>query len=301
VAGISGFRKIVQGHMKFSKALLLHNPLAGNNDIQFLRLSFIAKVLKRSGLDVVVATTGSPGYASRFPDRDLLIIYGGDGTLHHLLPEVTEWGIPILMLPGGTANVLAQELNMPYFLFDDLRVIQKCRVRKMYLGSARGRLFHLMASAGIDGHIISNVPAKLKKYLGVISFGFTALAKGSEYHMNPFEIESDGFSGQVTMAVISNSSSYGKYFRIAPEASIFSPELDVCLFTSESHTRLGRLLCESITGSHLHNSDVIYYKTKELRLKGGHDLPIQADGELIASGSCEFSLSEKFLNIVCPA
>lgn len=286
--------------MKFSKALLLHNPLAGNKDIQFLRLSFILNILRRSGLDVEADKTGNPGYASRFPDRDLLIIYGGDGTLHHLLPEATEWGIPVLMLPGGTANVLAQELNMPYFLFDDLKVIQKCRVEKMYLGSAGNSLFHLMASAGIDGHIISNVPANLKKYLGVISFGVTALTKGSKYEMKPFEIESDGFSGQVTMAVISNSSCYGKFFRIAPDASIFSPELAVCLFTSDSIVRLGRLLCESITGGHLNHSDVIYYKTKQLRLQGEKDLPIQADGELIASGSCEFSLSEKFLNIVCP-
>jgi YegS/Rv2252/BmrU family lipid kinase len=286
--------------MKFSKALLVHNPHAGNREIQFLRLNFVKNVLKMIGLNIEVEPTGRPGYASRFPDRDLLIVYGGDGTLHYLLPEAAEWEIPVLVLPGGTANVLVHELNMPYFLFEDLMMLQNSRVRKMYLGSAGNRPFHLMASAGIDGHIIASVPANLKKYLGVLSFGVTAITRGSEYHMEPFEVESDGYSGMVTMAVISNSSSYGKFFRIAPKASIFSPELDVCLFTSDSIVRLGRLLCDSITGSHLNHDDVIYYKTKHLKIQGGEGLPIQADGELISSGSCEFSLYGKTLNIVCP-
>lgn len=287
--------------MKFSKALLVHNPHAGNREIQFLRLNFVINVLKMIGLDIEVEPTGKPGYASRFSDCDLLIIYGGDGTLHYLLPEAAEWGIPVLVLPGGTANVLVHELNMPYFLFEDLMMLQKSRVKKMYLGSAGSCPFHLMASAGIDGHIIASVPASLKKYLGVLSFGVTAITRGSEYEMKPFRVESEGFSGMVTMAVISNSSSYGKFFRIAPKASIFSPELDVCLFTSDSRVRLGRLLCDSITGSHLNHEDVIYYKTKYLRLQGDESLPIQADGELISSGSCEFSLYDRTLNIVCPA
>ncbi len=286
--------------MRFTKALLLHNPRAGNREIQFVRLNFVLNVLKLSGMDVIVKPAGEPGYASRFPDRDLLIIYGGDGTLHYLLSEATEWGIPVLVLPGGTANVLVQELNMPYFLFDDLMVLQKCKVRKMFLGSVDKRPFHLMASAGVDGHIISKVPANLKKYLGVLAFGVTAITKGSEYEMKPFMIDSDEFSGQVTMAVISNSSSYGKFFKIAPKASIFSPELDVCLFTSGSIVRLGRLLCDSITGNHLSHKDVIYYKTRELSIIGGDDLPVQADGELISSGACEIGLYEKTLNIVCP-
>jgi len=118
--------------------------------------------------------------------------------------------------------------------------------------------------------------------------------------MKPFEIDSSGFSGEVTMAVISNSSSYGKFFRIAPRASLFTPDLDVCLFTSDSIVRLGRLLCDSITGNHLNHEDVIYYKTDRLTLKGAQDLPIQADGEIISRGSCEFGLYDRTLNIVCP-
>ncbi len=286
--------------MRFKKALLLHNPLAGNREIQFVRMNFALNVLRLTGLDVEVDATGKPGYASRFADRDLLIIYGGDGTLHYLLPELTEWGIPVMMLPGGTTNVLVQELNMPYFLIDDLQMVQKCRVRKMYLGAADKQPFHLMASAGVDGHIINSVPANMKKYLGVLSFGVTAITKGPEYEMKPFSIESEEFCGEATMAVISNSSSYGKFFKIAPRASLFSPELDVCLFTSDSIVRLGRLLCESVTGRHLEHSDVIYYKTTELFLHGPEELPIQADGDVIKSGSCRFTLYDKTLNIVCP-
>lgn len=286
--------------MKFNKALLLHNPRAGNREIQFLRLNFALNVLKILGLDVIVKPTGESGYASRYPDRDLLIIYGGDGTLHYLLPEAAEWGIPVLVLPGGTANVLVQELNMPYFFLEDLRLLQKCTVRRMYLGKAGDRPFHLMASAGIDGHIINNVPPNLKKYLGVLAFGVTALTKGPEYVMKPFLIESDNYSGEATMAVISNSSSYGKFFKIAPKASIFSPELDVCIFTSDSMVRLVRLLSDSITGNHLNHQDVVYFKTTRLSLSGPGDLPIQADGEVICSGSCEFGLYDRTLNIVCP-
>lgn len=286
--------------MKFNKALLLHNPTAGNKEIQFLRLNFALNILRRLGLDIIVRPTGEEGYASRFSDRDLLIVFGGDGTLHHLLPEASLWEIPVLLLPGGTTNVLVQELKMPYFLVEDLMMLQNCKVRKMFLGSVDGRPFHLMASAGIDGHIISKVPSNLKKFLGVLAFGVTAITRGPEYEMKPFRIESSGFEGEVTMAVISNSSSYGKFFRIAPEASLFSPDLDVCLFTSDSIVRLGRLLCDSITGSHLNHKDVIYYKTDRLLLHGPADLPVQADGEIISRGSCEFGLFERTLNIVCP-
>ena len=46
-------------------------------------------------------------------NKDLLIVYGGDGTLHGAIPEAVKWEVPVALLPAGTTNVLARELGIP--------------------------------------------------------------------------------------------------------------------------------------------------------------------------------------------
>ncbi|XSG81681.1 MAG: diacylglycerol/lipid kinase family protein [Methyloligella sp. ZOD6] len=93
------------------RALLMHNPTAGDGDDSKTRL---CEGLKASGYEPVYFSTKEEAYkeAARTEKADLIAIAGGDGTVSKVLCEVTDRRIPIAILPAGTANNVARSLNI---------------------------------------------------------------------------------------------------------------------------------------------------------------------------------------------
>ena len=226
--------------MGSSKALLFHNPLAGRVPLNQNVIDSVVNRLRQIGYETSVQEVNGNDYACQpesLKTYDLLIISGGDGTWHDMLPRVVEASIPMAILPTGTANVFARELGIPKRLEDAVGVVQSGQKKRLRLGSADGRLFHLMAGIGIDGYIISKVSPASKKLLGVIAFWLAGLSRFWSYPLKRFEVEIEDETFDATFAVISNCRLYGGNLQITPQASVFDDTLDVCLFRSRSHCR----------------------------------------------------------------
>src|ERR1700689_4579532 len=98
-------------------ALLIHNPNAGHGGARRRRFA-------SSGIEAELAETSGPGDATEIAQRatsekrQLVIACGGDGTLNEvvngLAGQKNGHRVPLALLPGGTANVLAKELNLPW-------------------------------------------------------------------------------------------------------------------------------------------------------------------------------------------
>lgn len=285
------------------EAVLFYNPEAGRFPLSERRLKRLLENLYRYGLraKAVPSSPGRrPGAALDLKDKELLIVYGGDGTVHAALKEAVFWRVPIAILPAGTVNILARELGLPADPERALPVAVRGKPQRVNLGKAGGEYFHLMAGIGPDGYIINRVDSRLKRLLGTGAYWVAGLIHFWRYPLRPFRIEIDGQSFEATFAVVGNTSNYGGRLLITPRASLFDDGLDVCLFTSTRRSRFVRYLWGAVWGNHIHYPDVIYRKAKRIRVEGDESILVQMDGEVIGSLPMEFSSFPEGVEIMVP-
>ncbi len=297
-----------------STALLLYNPAAGRFPLSEKRLKTLLRTLYDYGIRAETAITQPSQETSlNLENKDLLIVYGGDGTLHEAIPEAVKWQVPVALLPAGTTNVLARELGIPRDPERALSLVLQRKLQKIHLGeggrgqalgglppTSQRRYFHLMAGIGFDGDVISRTGQHLKKALGMAAYWLVAHVSLLKYPMTPFELSLEGEVHQGTFAVIGNARSYGGELHLTPKASVQENCLDVCLFTSQQRWRYLLYLWGVLSGRHLRYPDVLYRKVQHLKVSSDRPVPIQMDGELIGQSPMEFSSSSEGLQVVVP-
>ena len=287
-------------------ALFLYNPAAGRYPLSEKRLKALLGTLNHYGIRTETAITQpSQGVSLNLENKDLLIVYGGDGTLHDVIPEALRWQVPVALLPAGTTNVLARELGIPRDPERALSLVPQRKLQKIHLGQASlgqgdRRYFHLMAGIGFDGDVISRTGQHLKKALGMAAYWLVAHISLLKYPMTPFELSWEGEVHQGTFAVIGNARKYGGELHLTPKASVQENRLDVCLFTSRQRWRYLLYLWGVLSGRHLRYPDVLYRKVQQVKVSGDRPVPIQMDGELIGVSPMEFSSCSEGLQMVVP-
>ena len=116
---------------------------------------------------------------------DLLVAVGGDGTVRATAKAALEHGLPMGLIPMGTGNLLARNINVPVGdPSDALRNVLDGTERKIDVGwlelygeegEPRRELFLVVAGVGIDADIFANVDDSLKRNLGWLAYYLSAV------------------------------------------------------------------------------------------------------------------------------
>jgi len=284
-------------------AVFLYNPAAGRFPLSERRRNSLVEYLYCNGIRCEVVASRPSGDPASWLDlkgRDLLIVYGGDGTLHQAMSEVVEQKVPVALLPAGTTNVLARELKIPRDPERALSVVVRRKLRRIYLGQGNGEYFHLMAGIGLDGDALSRIKTSLKHTLGMGAYYLATAISLLKYPMRPFEVELEGETHRGTFAVIGNARSYAGHLLVTPGARLEENSLDVCLFTGCSRIRYLAYILGTISGRHIHYPDVLYRKVRQVSISADPSIPVQMDGDLIGHGSIEFSSYGEGIEVVVP-
>src|SRR5438132_3441586 len=105
--------------MAINEAVLISNPKTGRYPSRRPAIEEICNYLRTRGLDVQLMSTRGPGDATRLAANAArngarnVIVSGGDGTINEGLQGLVGTDVRIAILPRGTANVLARELELP--------------------------------------------------------------------------------------------------------------------------------------------------------------------------------------------
>src|SRR6266852_1345213 len=100
-------------------AALIYNPYSRRMAKQPDRAQKIHQLLQQRGIQAELWPTKQPRHATALARqavgarKDLVIVCGGDGTIHEVINGLAETRVPMAIVPGGTANVLAKELGIP--------------------------------------------------------------------------------------------------------------------------------------------------------------------------------------------
>lgn len=197
-------------------------------------------MLDRQGIVAKLVPTHAPGTAGAQARQeiengcDLIIAAGGDGTINEVANGMLDTDIPMAILPGGTANVLAREMKVPIHLERAAAQVSRLKRRRISAGSLRiaeadPRCFLCMAGAGLDAEIVSRLNLEFKAKTGKFAYYVTGFAQVFR-PLQEFEVVIDGQRHLASFALISRVRNYGGDLEIARGASLLRDDFEVVLF-----------------------------------------------------------------------
>jgi YegS/Rv2252/BmrU family lipid kinase len=276
-------------------------------------LTRAVEVLTKNGHTVTVVPTTGPktagGMAQEHIERgaDLIIAAGGDGTINEVADGMVFSSVPLAILPAGTANVLAMEMGLGSRIERAADAIERLVPHRISLGhlscaeTSVSRYFLLMAGAGLDAHIASQVNAAVKARLGKIAYwlaGWRVLGRD----LPLFDIEANGQKVRCSFALLSKVRNYGGDFAIAQDVTLFDDKFEMVLFEGRSTTRYLKYFAGLLFNRHRGMSGVTVMRTDYARLDGPPDVQVytQIDGEVVGHLPAEVKIVPSALTLLVP-
>ena len=154
-----------------TRALVITNPFAARGHAH--AVTEIVKILGRGGWKVDLRTITGPGDARRIAEEslgegfDVLVSHGGDGTAMQIAAGIAGSGIALGVVPGGTGNVLAGNLQLPRTTAAAARALLKARPHAIDLGVVEradgAHYFAVVAGTGFDAQLMAATGREQKR------------------------------------------------------------------------------------------------------------------------------------------
>lgn len=290
--------------MKKRRALFIvnRNCRQGNTD-----LSGIVSVLREGGVEVVQEYPLSVEETQRLlhergGEFDLLILGGGDGTLRSAIKPVLDAGLPLAVLPLGTANDLARGLGIPMDPLQAARAIAEGFEHRIDLGRVNGRYFFNASSIGLGVAVTGKLSYALKQRWGWLSYARALWQAVRQTRPFAVEIVCDGerhFLRSIQLTV-GNGRYYGGGMTVHAEAALDDQQLDVYSLRPQPLWRLTRLLPALRRGAHDEHEEVAVFHGRRIEVRTSRPRLVSADGELVSRTPAVYEVVPAALSVVVP-
>jgi diacylglycerol kinase (ATP) len=279
------------------------------------------------------ATTG-PDEASKLAAQavdhgaDIIISYGGDGTLNEVIQSMARSQTALAVWPGGTANVVARDLGLPFDISGLADMIAAGKTRRIALGLAKagselpaanfavagngepetqnpepetaGRYFIMMAGIGLDASIARGVNKKLKRRTGEFAYWMSGIRHLFLWRAEPFTIEVDGSAYKGAFALIGNGKGYGGGMMITPGAKLEDPWFEVYILSPLANNLAYVRALRACMRGKPEVAGVSLVRGKHIRANSAHEPWVEADGEIIGPLPMTFDIVPDALSLIVP-
>lgn len=164
------------------------------------------------------------GREARDGGYDIVVAFGGDGTLNEVANGLAGTDVPVSVLPGGSTNVVARTLGIPNDVVDAtehlIGIADDFRPRRVDLGTINGRRFVFACGMGLDATVVRRVDAhpRLKARTGRWYFTWAAISGFTRHYLRDpvrMSVAANGHQVQAVTAVYQNSDPF-TYFGQTP-------------------------------------------------------------------------------------
>lgn len=231
------------------QVILSVNPKAGRRSSK-TRVERLEKALAALGLAVETLTdleivAQKANTLHEAGKLRALVGIGGDGTAAELTNR-TQQGVPISLLPSGTANLLAKHFKYSFNPEKFAQMIAAGKVATLDAARANGRLFLAMVGCGFDAEVVEQVhTARMQNpkgaHIGYCSYIKPILRAIGSYkyplvNVQPLDDAGNpvGEAWQSHWAFLCNIPKYGWGVPVAPRASLDDGRLNLCLWRGGS-------------------------------------------------------------------
>ena len=299
--------EVWQGEFRMARsALLLVNQKArsGRTGLEEIRAELVAGGLTLIDVSVDRAQDLSAVIRSHRDQVDLVIIGGGDGTLHHAMEGLLETQLPLGIIPLGTANDFARTLKLPADPLIACDVILHGRIDEIDLGQVNEKLFCNVASIGLAVKVTQRLKRESKSRWGVIAYLFAFLR--SLWESRPFTVEITGdgvhFSARTVQVTIGNGAAYGGALIVHEAATaqdgllhLFSLEIAQWWHIIPLIPALWKGKFQSAPQVRTLCGDNFYIRTP------GRPRQLTADGEFVCSTPAQFRCLPRAVRVILPS
>jgi diacylglycerol kinase family enzyme len=217
----------------------------------------------------------------------LVIAVGGDGTVRACAQALAGTGVPLAIVPMGTANLTARALGVPPELGAALATGFGGHERRIDLAAADGVSYAAMAGIGVDAAVVGGTPGGLKARAGWLAY----VAAGAWHALGPravFLIRLDGAARplirRARSVVVGNAGLLPGGFGLLPDARLDDGLLDVAILGPASPLGWARVGYRIMTGSRHEDRRLERHRARRVEIYAGIELPREADGEVIPPG-----------------
>ena len=249
---------------------------------------------------------------------DVVVAFGGDGTVNEAANGLVGSGTPLTALPGGSTNVWARTLGIPNDVVDAtehlLRMADDFRPRPVDLGRVNARHFVFAAGVGLDASVVARVDAHPYRKARFGAWYYTLAAIGiftRRYLVRPphVRVVADGTSLDGVTVIVQNSDPF-TYFRRRPirvtePAGLETGSVSAAVLKSATPLELPTLIPRLLSGR---AKTVLRHRQVEglgelahLRVEAIDDrpFPVQVDGDYIGDyEDVEFGVTPRGLMAV---
>ena len=233
---------------------------------------------------------------------DFAVVGGGDGTLNAAALGVIEAGLPLGILPLGTANDLARTLDIPFDLDSAAQVIADGRTRRIDLGLVNGQPFFNVASIGLSAELAQKLTRDIKRRFGRLGYALVAMKVLAQARPFRATIMSETESARVrTLQIaVGNGRFYGGGNAVEKDAAIDDQHLDLYSLELERAWKLALMARSFRYGEHGAWSEVRAIRAKEFDIRTRRPRPVNADGEIVTQTPAHFSIRPCAVTVFAP-
>jgi diacylglycerol kinase family enzyme len=264
------------------------NPKSGASSSKFIGMEFWDYLIER-GFQVRVNLTRSLANAGELAAAAaadsacaMAVVVGGDGTVREVARGIEGSSKPLLIIPAGTENLLANELGFDLKTETTIKTFEDGFMRGLDLGVADGRCFTSIAGFGFDGAVVESVSGRRKGHIDHFDYFWPIWRTFWSYRFYTLQVAIDGediFDGP-GLVFVGNISRYAIGLHILRKADYSDGLLDVCIYKCASRLHLLKHSAMTVLKQHHYGSDVIYRQGKIIKISSeADDVPTEIDGD----------------------
>jgi diacylglycerol kinase family enzyme len=302
------------------RMLIIVNPYATTVSD---RLRHLVLYALQGRFEVDAVDTETQGHATELcreaahEGYDVVVAFGGDGTVNEVANGLLGSSTPLTCLPGGSANVFGKMLGIPGEIVDAtehlLAMADDWRPRKVDLGVVNGRCFTFASGLGVDASVVERVDSnpRLKARLGAYYFTWAAISTFTRrYLVHPPRMVAR--AGEQTLegvtTIVQNGSPF-TYFQnrpieIAEGAVLDSGTLAGCVLHRATPMDMPSIAWRAFSGRariarHRHVSSFPALTELTVQSADGRPLPLQVDGDYIGEvDEARYSILPRALSVI---
>ena len=288
-----------------SRALFIVNPHSrqGKERSQEVRGRLAAL-----GMDLVKMDGAVPQDARELIQRhrseiDRVVVAGGDGSLNGVLQGMIGTGLPLAIIPLGTANNLARTLEIPLTIPEACEIAVRGVRRRIDLGQVNDRYFFTTASLGLSVQITEALTSKTKRRWGPLAYGVAAvraLTRSRAFHAD-ISWPGGNRHSRTVQIVVGNGRYYGSALAVAADATIDDARLDLYSLEVRHWLEIVTLIPSLRSGRYGGKDTVEVLRATEFEITTVVPRKINVDGEICETTPARFRVVPGALEVFAPA
>jgi len=286
--------------LEMSRTLLVLNPASGTAR----DAAFWLEKLRNQGIDAEVCEADADGELPPLDETDLLIVAGGDGTVHLHAKACMAAKCVLGVLPAGTGNDFARGLTIPLRAEDACRQLRTGGVQHIDVGTVNDEIFLNVAHIGFATTLTGNAgqARNHKKWWGRLAYPRLVIDRLRDLRGFKATIRDDHgtLRGRWLQITLANGRSFGGGQQVF-DATPFDGQLHLIAIKPHPIHKLFFLwLWARLTRSTPKTPAVVERRSAHFEISAKSSLPVNADGEELACLPARFGIVPRALWVVAP-